>query len=138
MRVCLEPISEDDQPIEGLHACGCRAATRVVRTEHGSETHFAHALVLELCAWHRGVQETFERMAGQPLPYPVWVPEGSPLACPREGCGQPVAGLRRELALPHPYYPHDRYVAVCLAHQGVPIEWVPLDLPHPEMTGLPP
>ncbi len=127
MNVRLEAITEDDAPVDGLSSCACHTATRVVRTEHGPEVRYAHALILTLCAWHQGIQETFERLAGRPLPYPVWVPDGNPLTCPHEGCGQPIVGLRHELALPHPYHPHDRYVGACRAHQGVPREWVPLE-----------
>lgn len=138
MNVCLEPIGPNDQVVEGLFPCDCWVALRLVQTDHARETCFGHALVIALCPWHRAVQRAFERWANRSLPLPVGVPDEHPLICRRDGCREQVVGLRRELALPHPYYPHERYVAVCGDHRGVPVEWVPLDLSGPEEPGLPP
>lgn len=129
MNVLIEAIGKGDESVGELSlACGCHAATRVIRTEHGPEIRFAHALLLVFCSWHGEIQRTFERLAGGPLAFPVWVPEGNPFCCSREECGVPVVGLRQELALPHRYFPHGQYVPVCAAHQGYPQTWVPLDL----------
>lgn len=100
----------------------------MMRSEHGPEIRFELALVLVLCPWHEEIQRTFAQLVDVPLLFPVWVPEREPFICPREECVAPIVGLRRELALPHRYFPHEHYVPVCAAHQGYPAEWVPLDL----------
>ncbi len=139
MKTLLTAIEEtDDSVVPSLFVCGCQAATRVLRTEHGPEIRFELGLILVLCSWHEEIQRVFARLVGASLSFPVWVPEGAPFVCPREGCREPIVGLRRELALPHRYFPHEHYVPVCAAHQGYPSEWVPLDLSRFEESDLPP